>query len=81
MTLLEEAQNIVDKKNLSVDDYNRFVQIGKELTDENDKYLYSWSSEAFSLRLPEIAKKVGNYSFVKDEEFWQFQIILIDQRY
>jgi|TARA_R100001530_G_C4294081_1_gene148768 hypothetical protein len=69
MTLLEEAQNIVDKKNLSVDDYNRFVQIGKELTDENDKYLYSWSSEAFSLRLPEIAKKVGNYSFVKDEEF------------
>jgi len=81
MTLLEEAQNIVDKKNLSVDDYNRFVQIGKELTDENDKYLYSWSSEAFSLRLPEIAKKVGNYSFVKDEEFWQFQIILINQGY
>jgi len=71
MTLIEEAQNIVDKKNLSVDDYNRFVQIGKELTDENDKYVYSWSSEAFSLRLPEIASKVGNYSFIKNDEFWQ----------
>ena len=51
MTLIEEAQNIVDKKNLSVDDYNRFVQIGKELTNENDKFLYSWSSEAFSLSI------------------------------
>lgn len=69
MTLIEEAQNIVDKKNLSVDDYNRFVQIGKELTNENDKFLYSWSSESFSLRLPEIASKVGNYSFIKNDEF------------
>lgn len=69
MTLLEEAQNIVEKQDLSVDDYNRFVQIGEQLTDDTDKFLYSWSSEAFSLRLPEIARKVGSYAFVKNDEF------------
>lgn len=66
MTLLEEAQNIVEKQDLSVDDYNRFIQIGDQLIDDTDKFLYSWSSEAFNLRLPEIAQKVGNYSFIKE---------------
>jgi len=66
MTLLEEAQNIVEKQDLSLDDYNRFIQIGEQLIDDTDKFLYSWSSEAFNLRLPEIAQKVGNYSFIKD---------------
>tara|TARA_A100001201_G_scaffold101882_1_gene87512 strand:+ start:846 stop:1055 length:210 start_codon:yes stop_codon:yes gene_type:complete len=69
MTLLEEAQKIVDKKDLSVDDYNRFVEIGDQLTNETDKFLYSWSSEAFNLRLPEIAEKVGSYAFVKNDQF------------
>ena len=69
MTLLEEAQNIVEKQDLTVDDYNRFVQIGEQLTDDTDKFLYSWSSEAFNLRLPEIAEKVGSYAFVKNNQF------------
>ncbi len=67
--LLAEAQEIVDKKNLSVDDYNRFNQIGNLITNNELLFYYGNLSEAFELRLPEIAQKVGNYSFVKDEDF------------
>ena len=69
MTLFEEADNILQKKELSVKDYNRFVEIGKQLKKPDDKDKYSWLAEGFYLRLPEIAVKEGNYNFIKNEEF------------
>ena len=69
MTLLSEADWILEKTNLTIKDYNRFVEIGKKLTDTEDEYIYSWLAEGFYLRLPEIAEKEGNYDFVKDDEF------------
>ena len=69
MTLFEEADNILQKKELSVKDYNRFVEIGKQLKKPDDKDKYSWLAEGFELRLEEIAVKEGNYNFVKDGEF------------
>ena len=68
MTLFEEADNILQKKELSVKDYNRFVEIGKKLADTEDEYIYGWLAEGFYLRLPEIAEKEGNYDFVKDDD-------------
>jgi len=68
MTLLEEADEILMKKNLTVEDYNRFEKIGKELTDEYEIYFFSRLAEGFELRLPEIASKVGDYSFIKKDE-------------
>ena len=64
--LLAEAQEIVDKKQLSLKDYERFNKIGNLITDGELKFYYDNFAEAFELRLPEIAKEVGNYSFVKD---------------
>ena len=69
MTLIDEADKILQKANLSIKDYNRFVEIGKKLTKPGEEYIYSWLAEGFSLRLPEIAEKEGNYDFVKDGEF------------
>ena len=69
MTLFEEADNILQKKELSVKDYNRFVEIGKQLKKPDDKGKYSWLAEGFELRLEEIAVKEGNYNFIKNEEF------------
>ena len=69
MTLIDEADKILQKANLSIKDYNRFVEIGKKLTKSDDEYEYSWLAEGFYLRLPEIAEKEGNYDFVKDGEF------------
>ena len=69
MTLFEEADNILQKKELSVKDYNRFVEIGKQLKKPDDKDKYSWLAEGFTLRLEEIADKEGNYNFIKDGEF------------
>ena len=69
MTLIEEADKILQKANLSIKDYNRFVEIGKKLTNTEDEYIYGWLAEGFYLRLPEIAEKEGNYDFVKDGEF------------
>ena len=64
--LLAEAQEIVDKKDLSVDDYNRFLEIGNLIEDNELLFFYDNLDEAFSLRLPEIAEKVGSYSFVQE---------------
>ena len=69
MNLLEEAEKILQKANLSIKDYNRFVEIGKKLTNTEVEYIYSWLAEGFYLRLPEIAEKEGNYDFIKDGEF------------
>ena len=69
MTLLEEANDILQKKALSVKDYNRFVEIGKQLKKLDDEFEYSWLAEGFELRLEEIAVKEGNYNFIKNEEF------------
>ena len=69
MTLIAEADEILQKTNLTIKDYNRFVEIGKKLTKPDDEYIYSWLAEGFYQRLPEIAEKEGNYDFVKDGEF------------
>ena len=69
MTLIAEADEILQKTNLTIKDYNRFVEIGKKLTKTDDEYKYSWLAEGFYLRLEEIAEKEGNYDFVKDGEF------------
>ena len=69
MTLIDEADKILQKANLSIKDYNRFVEIGKKLTEPGEEYIYSWLAEGFYLRLEEIAEKEGNYDFVKDGEF------------
>jgi len=69
MTLIDEADKILQKTNLSIKDYNRFVEIGKKLTKPGEEYIYSWLAEGFYQRLPEIAEKEGNYDFVKDGEF------------
>ena len=68
MTLLAEADKILQKANLTIKDYNRFVEIGKKLADTEDEYIYGWLAEGFYLRLPEIAEKEGNYDFVKDDD-------------
>ena len=65
--LLAEAQDIVDKKELILKDYKRFNEIGNLITDDELLFYYDNLAEAFELRLPEIAEKVGSYSFIKDD--------------
>jgi len=64
--MINEARKILDKKSIDVEDYNRFIALEKEMKTDYDKFEYSWLAEGFELRLPEIAIKVGSYSFVKD---------------
>jgi hypothetical protein len=67
--MINEAEAILDKKNIDVEDYNKFIALEKEMKTDYDKFYYSWLAEGFELRLPEIAQKVGNYSFIKTEDF------------
>ena len=64
--MIDEARKILDKKSINVEDYNRFIALEKEMKTDYAKFEYSWLAEGFELRLPEIAIKVGSYSFVKD---------------
>jgi len=64
--LLAEAQDIVDKKKLVLKDYERFNDIGNLIKDDELRFYYDNLAEALEVRLPEIAQKVGNYSFIKD---------------
>jgi len=65
--MINKVIEILGKKNIDVDDYNRFYELEKEMKTDNDKYEYSRYAEAFEIRLPEIAAKVGSYSFIKDD--------------
>ncbi len=65
--MINEARKILQKKDIDVIDYNRFVELEKEMKTDYDKFYYSWLAEGFELRLPEIAAKVGSYSFIKDD--------------
>jgi len=64
--LLAEAQDIVDKKELVLKDYERFNDIGDLIKDNELRFYYDNLAEALEVRLPEIAQKVGNYSFIKE---------------
>ena len=65
--MINEAEAILQKKNIDVIDYNRFTALEKEMTTDYDKFYYAILAEGFELRLPEIAAKVGSYSFIKDD--------------
>ena len=64
--MIDEARKILNKKNINVEDYNRFVALEKEMKTDYDIFEYSWLAEGLELRLPEIAQKIGNYSFIKE---------------
>lgn len=64
--MINEAKNLLRKKSIDVEDYNKFKALKKEMKTEYDKFEYSILAEGFELRLPEIAQKVGNYSFIKE---------------
>jgi hypothetical protein len=64
--MINKARKILQKKDIDVIDYNKFFELKKEMKTDYDKFYYSWLEEGFELRLPEIAQKVGNYSFIKE---------------
>ena len=65
--ILKEADNIIDKKEISVKDYKRFREIGKLI--KNDEMLYfAWLDETLYLRMPEIAQKKGNWDWLLPED-------------
>lgn len=66
MKPIKEAELILQKDTLTLEDYNRFVELGKLIKDAESKLEYDWLCEGIEIRLPEIAKITGNYDFVKD---------------
>jgi len=75
--MIEQARKIFNKKDLTLDDYNKFIELENKMKSNYDKFEYTWLAEGFKLRLPEIAEKVGSYSFIKNQDFWQSQILVI----
>jgi hypothetical protein len=65
--MIKELLKILQKKEIDVIDYNRFIALEKEMKSDFEKIQYEDLSEAFEIRLPEIAAKVGSYSFIKDD--------------
>jgi len=63
MTLIDEADKILQKDNLTIKDYNRFVEIGKKLTkpDDESSDLSDTESEEKSL-----GTRDKNYVIVED---------------
>jgi hypothetical protein len=66
--LLSEADSILEKKELSVDDYKRFKEIGRKITDPELIFYYGNLEEAFYQRLKEIIEKEGNDNFLEEED-------------
>tara|TARA_Y100000114_G_scaffold71782_1_gene65756 strand:+ start:1263 stop:1475 length:213 start_codon:yes stop_codon:yes gene_type:complete len=64
---IKEAIDIVEKKNITLKDYKKFREIGRNIKDNEYLYFASYD-EAMSLRLPEIASKEGNYDWLEPED-------------
>ena len=65
--ILNEAEEILDKKTINLEDYKRFREIGRIIEDGDNLY-YSSYDEGMFQRLPEIAKKEGNYDWLEPED-------------
>jgi hypothetical protein len=66
-SLVNEAGDILEKKIITVEDYKRFREIGRIIEDSDNLY-YSSYDEGMFQRLPEIAKKEGNYDWLEPED-------------
>ena len=65
--ILQEASEIVKKNILNVEDYKKFREIGRKI-NPNEILYFGYYQEAMKLRLPEIAKKEGNYNWLEPED-------------
>lgn len=65
--ILAEAGDIVEKKIITVKDYKRFREIGRDLKPEDNLYYASYDEIMFQ-RLHEIAEKEGHYNWLEPED-------------
>jgi hypothetical protein len=65
--IIGEAGDIVEKKIITVKDYKRFREIGRQINDEEFLYFASYDERMF-LRLPEIAEKEGHNNWLEPED-------------
>ena len=66
-SLINEADDILQKKSITVVDYKRFREIGRIIDGEDNLYFASYDEGMFQ-RLHEIAKKEGNYDWLEPED-------------
>jgi len=65
--IIGEAGDIVEKEIITLKDYKRFREIGRQINDEEFLYFASYDERMF-LRLPEIAKKEGHNNWLEPED-------------
>ena len=65
--LMQEAELILEKKTINVEDYKRFKEIGKKISEEEERN-FAWLSEGIYLKIPQIIEKEGNDNFLEDED-------------
>tara|TARA_Y100001972_G_C7545569_1_gene274358 strand:- start:18 stop:227 length:210 start_codon:yes stop_codon:yes gene_type:complete len=65
--LLDEANSIIEKDNISVQDYYDLKDIQKKISEQDEIEFFN-IFETFLIRLPEIAEKTGNYNFLEEED-------------
>ncbi len=65
--ILIEASNILTKENITLEDYLRFREIGRNINKEEIRYFAQYD-EGMRIRLPEIAQKEGNYNWLEPED-------------
>ena len=63
--LMQEAELILEKKTINVEDYKRFKEIGRKISEEEERN-FAWLSEGIYLKIPQIIEKEGNDNFLED---------------
>ena len=62
---MQEAELILEKKTINVEDYKRFKEIGRKISEEEERN-FAWLSEGIYLKIPQIIEKEGNDNFLED---------------
>tara|TARA_R110002020_G_C16156859_1_gene763086 strand:+ start:880 stop:1095 length:216 start_codon:yes stop_codon:yes gene_type:complete len=65
--LFDEAENIVKKEKITVEDYKKIKSIERKIEEDEEKN-FAWLLEAFELKLSDLIEREGNDNFLEEED-------------
>ena len=65
--LFDEAETIVKKQKITVEDYKKIKSIERKISIDEEKN-FAWLLQAFEFKLSDLIKREGNDNFLEEED-------------
>ena len=65
--LFDEAETIVKKQKITVEDYKKIKSIERKISIDEEKN-FAWLLQAFEFKFSDLIKREGNDNFLEEED-------------